>query len=89
MTIGIARTSGGRQAAIVLAALFVGCCTWLAPNARADESQYEGFYTPPGVLSGNPGDVIREEPSRIVLEPSGQIDGWRASGTRIMYGSSP
>jgi hypothetical protein len=58
----------------------------LAPVARADESQYEEFYTPPDPLPpGKPGDLIRTEPSRLVLEPSGQLGAFVGTGTRIMY----
>ncbi|MDT5149144.1 MAG: hypothetical protein QOI01_877 [Mycobacterium sp.] len=54
--------------------------------ARADESQYAEFYTPPDPLpAGRPGDLIRSEPSRVVLEPSGQLGAYVATGTRIMY----
>ena len=53
------------------------------------EPQYEAFYTPPDPLpSGKPGDLIRSEPSRLVLEPSGQLGSYVATGTRIMYRSS-
>ncbi|MBA0045209.1 lipase family protein [Mycobacteroides sp. LB1] len=59
------------------------------PAARADESQYEAFYAPPASLPpGHPGDMIRSEPSRLVLEPSGQLGGYVATGTRIMYRST-
>ncbi len=58
----------------------------LAPVARADESQYIEFYTPPDPLPpGKPGDLIRTEPSRLVLEPSGQLGAFVGTGTRIMY----
>jgi hypothetical protein len=54
--------------------------------ARADESQYIAFYTPPDPLpAGKPGDLIRSEPSRLVLEPSAQLGAYLATGTRIMY----
>lgn len=54
--------------------------------ARADESQYAEFYTPPDPLpAGRPGDLIRFEPSRLVLEPSGQLGAYEATGARIMY----
>lgn len=46
------------------------------PGARADgdEPQYAELYTPPNPLPpGRPGDLIRTEPSRLVLEPSGQL----------------
>ncbi|MDT5152654.1 MAG: hypothetical protein QOI01_4387 [Mycobacterium sp.] len=60
------------------------CC-----EARADESQYLEFYTPPDPLpAGQPGDLIRSEPSRLVLEPSGQLGAYMATGTRIMYRST-
>jgi dienelactone hydrolase len=57
--------------------------------SRADESQYQAFYTPPDPLpQGKPGDLIRSEPSRLVLEPSGQLGSYVATGTRIMYRST-
>jgi hypothetical protein len=57
--------------------------------AHADESQYEAFYTPPDPLPpGKPGDLIRTEPSRLVLEPSGQLGAFVGTGTRIMYRST-
>ncbi len=53
-----------------------------------DEPQYAAFYTPPDPLPpGQPGDLIRTEPSRLVLEPSGQLGAILATGTRIMYRS--
>src|SRR6201996_9756056 len=61
------------------------------PPARADgdEPQYAEFYTPPDPLPpGRPGDLIRTEPSRLVLEPSGQLGAIMATGTRIMYRST-
>ena len=61
----------------------------VAPVARADESQYIEFYTPPDPLPpGAPGDLIRFEPSRVVYEPSGQLGAYVATGTRIMYRST-
>jgi hypothetical protein len=73
---------------IAVALLLFGC--WAAvPPAHADESQYQEFYTPPDPLpSGQPGDLIRTEPSRLVLEPSGQLGAFVATGTRIMYRST-
>jgi triacylglycerol lipase len=60
-----------------------------APPAQADESRYEVFYTPPDPLPpGKPGDLIRTEPSRLVLEPSGQLGAFVGTGTRIMYRST-
>jgi len=57
--------------------------------ARADESQYFAFYTPPDPLPpGQPGDLLRTEPSRLVLEPSGQLGAFMGTGTRMMYRSS-
>ena len=59
------------------------------PVARADESRYLAFYTPPNPLpEGAPGDLIRTEPSRLVLEPSGQLGSFVGTGTRIMYRST-
>lgn len=46
------------------------------------------FYTPPDPLPpGQPGDLIRTEPSRVVFEPSGRV-WFRGTGTRIMYRGS-
>jgi hypothetical protein len=60
-----------------------------APVARADDGKYLEFYTPPDPLPpGAPGDLIRTEPSHIVLEPSGQLGEFVATGTRIMYRST-
>jgi triacylglycerol lipase len=53
-----------------------------------NEDEYAAFYTPPDPLPpGEPGDLIRTEPSRLVLEPSGQLGAIMATGTRIMYRS--
>jgi hypothetical protein len=52
----------------------------LAPTAQADT----GFYDNPAP-PGTAGDVVRTEPSRLVLEPSGVVQGWAATGTRVMY----
>jgi triacylglycerol lipase len=77
-------------------AVAVAAC---APVAHADdpyhpddpyfnENEYTAFYTPPDPLPpGQPGDLIRTEPSRLVLEPSGQLGAIMATGTRIMYRS--
>jgi hypothetical protein len=63
-----------------------GAAAGTLPIARADESQFLEFYTPPDPLPpGLPGDLIRTEPQRIVLEPSGQLGAYVATGTRIMY----
>ncbi|MUM18847.1 triacylglycerol lipase [Mycobacterium sp. CBMA271] len=60
-----------------------------APDTRADDREFEEFYTPPEPLpSGRPGDVIRSEPSRMVLEPSGQLGEFVGTGMRIMYRST-
>ncbi|HKV21967.1 MAG TPA: lipase family protein [Mycobacterium sp.] len=73
----------------------------MAPPVRADdptndahdpyfnEDEYQAFYTPPDPLPpGAPGDLIRTEPSRLVLEPSGQLGMIMADATRIMYRST-
>jgi hypothetical protein len=73
---------GAALLAIILTVFAVG----VTPLASADEDQYTAFYTPPDPLpDGKPGDLIRTEPSRIVLEPSGQLGAFMATGTRIMY----
>lgn len=63
--------------------------TTLAFADTGDEPQYQAFYLPPDPLPpGSPGDVIRTEESRLVLEPSGQLGAIMANGTRIMYRST-
>lgn len=89
-----------RVQATILAGVFafLSSClaTGLAPLAAADdwypyynEDEYTAFYTPPNPLPpGQPGDLIRTEPSRLVLEPSGQLGAIMATGTRVMYRST-
>jgi hypothetical protein len=51
-----------------------------------DPGQYAEFYLPPTPLpAGRPGDLIKTEPTRLALEPSGQLGRYMGSGTRIMY----
>lgn len=58
-------------------------------DPKYNEDEYTAFYTPSDPLpDGQPGDVLRSEPSRLVLEPSGQLGAIFANGTRIMYRSS-
>jgi len=85
----------GRLARVFVAVLMVGgtlgVVSAVSPEvpASADQSQYTEFYTPPDPLpAGQPGDLIRSEPSRLVLEPSGQLGAYEATGTRIMYRSN-
>lgn len=65
-------------------------CPQPDPNCwGSNESRYAAFYTPPDPLpAGKPGDLIRSEPSPLVLEPSGQLGAYVADGTRIMYRST-
>lgn len=72
-----------------MAAAVVAGTVLTAPVARADDIKYEAFYTPPTPLAaGRPGDVIRTEPLRLALEPSGQLGAFVGTGTRIMYRST-
>ena len=82
------RRAGGVFAALlVFASALVGVGTAWADGG--DEPQYADFYLPPDPLPpGQPGDLIRTEPSRLVLEPSGQLGAIMATGTRIMYRST-
>jgi triacylglycerol lipase len=58
----------------------------IAHAGGGDEPQYAEFYTPPDPLPpGQPGDLIRTEPSRLVLEPSGELGRSVATGARIKY----
>ncbi|MCW2688788.1 MAG: triacylglycerol lipase [Mycobacterium sp.] len=86
----------GRAAGAIVALLVIGG-SWGIRPAHADsghdpyfnEDGYAEFYTPPDPLPpGQPGDLIRTEPSRLVLEPSGQLGAIIATGTRIMYRST-
>lgn len=71
--------------ALLAAVLVLPAITVQAP-AKADETKYLEFYTPPDPLpAGKPGDLIRFEPMNLVYEPSGQLGSWVATGTRIMY----
>lgn len=77
-----------RSVAVLLVSLAL--TPFFAPDAaRADESRYWQFYTPPEPLpAGALGDLIRTEPSRLALEPSGQLGSYVGTGTRIMYRST-
>mgnify|MGYP005810486053 CR=1 FL=1 len=82
------RVGGAFVVLLVIASALIGA----GGRARADggdEPQYAEFYTPPDPLPpGQPGDLIRTEPSRLVLEPSGQLGAIMATGTRIMHRST-
>jgi Secretory lipase len=74
---------------VIISAMTAVSISVNVPTARADEQQYEAFYTPPDPLpTGAPGDLIRTEPSRLVLEPSGKLGSFVGTGTRIMYRST-
>ncbi len=74
---------------VVLVAAALVCTVVVTPPAHGDESAYLEFYTPPAPLPpGQNGDLIRTEPSRLVLEPSGQLGAFVGKGTRIMYRST-
>ncbi len=74
---------------VVCAIAATGLTVAVSPPARADETKYLEFYTPPDPMpAGKPGDLIRSEPARLVYEPSGQLGSWVATGTRIMYHST-
>lgn len=84
-------------AVVVISACLTALFVVHTPRARADvefdsegdQSEYEEFYTPPDPLPpGRPGDLIRAEPARLVLEPSGQLGAIVATATRIMYRST-
>src|SRR5262249_16757981 len=81
-----------RVGGVVAVLLVIGAALVSPGISRADggdEPRYAGVYTPPDPLPpGQPGDLIRTEPSRLVLEPSGQLGAIMATGTRIMYRST-
>ena len=52
-------------------------------------NRYGDFYTLEGPIpEGEAGDLVRSELMPLVYEPSGQLGGWVATGTRIMYRSN-
>jgi Secretory lipase len=78
-------------------AVLCALATVFPPVAHADrgwdpkynDDEYTEFYTPPNPIPPVlPGDLIRTEPSRLVLEPSGQLGAIMATGTRVMYRST-
>lgn len=83
----------------VLVVVFVQLCVLTPAVAGADdvcppnigyqpECQYRPFYTPPVPLpDGKPGDLIRTEPMRAVLDPAGH-GKYSGTATRIMYQST-
>lgn len=84
-----ARPGSWVRATVAFAVSWLLSAALLIPSAHADESRYHDFYTPPEPLpAGQPGDVIRSEPSRLVLEPSGQLGRFMGTGTRLMYRST-
>ncbi len=83
------RVGGAFAVLLVIASALVALGSAGSAHADGDEPQYAEFYTPPDPLPpGRPGDLIRTEPSRLVLEPSGQLGAIMATGTRIMYRST-
>ena len=75
----------GRAIAVLFGVALCVVAMGVAPRAGADPPdppglQYQAFYTPPDPLPpGRPGDLIRTEPSRLVLEPSGSwVPTWPA-----------
>jgi triacylglycerol lipase len=68
---------------VALASLLLVLPAVSIPVASPGGSQYQAFYAPPAPRSpGKPGDLIRSEPSRLVLELSGQLGAYVATGTR-------
>lgn len=83
------RNAGGIVVVLMLMIWSLVFSTTAALADTGDEPQYADFYLPPNPLpDGMSGDVIRTEPSRLVLEPSGQLGAIMATGTRIMYRST-
>jgi hypothetical protein len=78
-----------QRVAVALSSALVFAAMSVTPTAGADTSQCAKFYPPPEPLpASTDGDVIRSESSRLVFEPSGQIGGFVADGTRIRYRST-
>lgn len=81
------RAGGVLTVLLIIASALAGA--GIARADGGDEPQYADFYAAPDPLPpGQPGDLIRAEPSRLVLEPSGQLGAIMATGTRIMYRST-
>ena len=87
MTRLVSTARGAGRLAIALMGVVLALAVVVpSQRASADDAQYIAFYTPPDPLpAGNLGDVIKSEPARLVYEPSGELGGWVATGTRIMY----
>ena len=89
---GLAMLGGVLVSAPAAAGPVTGNCGFAPDDIYRNEFQcyrYGEFYTPPDPLpAGQPGDLIRSEPSRLVLEPSGELGAYVATGTRIMYRST-
>ncbi|WP_026919750.1 lipase family protein [Gordonia shandongensis] len=51
-------------------------------------AQAASFYTPPASFSSTPGDVIRSQPTELLLQIPGVRGQWPGSATRIMYTST-
>lgn len=56
--------------------------------APATASADGDFYTPPTPLSGEPGDVLRSEPSDLAIRVPASDGVFPAQGTRLLYRSS-
>ncbi|MET0796278.1 MAG: lipase, partial [Rhodococcus sp. (in: high G+C Gram-positive bacteria)] len=70
-------------AGVSVAALVMGAVT--APAAMAEPAD---FYTPPSELpAGANGDLIKSEPSPLLLSVPGSNGAWPATATKIMYRS--
>lgn len=57
-----------------------------AARAALAEQTGDDFYTPPAVVPGEPGTLIRQEPSVFYLDPV-KLVRMPASATRVMYSS--
>ena len=83
---------------VVVPAVLLSCIAMVfAQTARSSrpgdphttKTNTHQFYTPPNPMPpGQPGDLIRSEPSCLILEPAGVAGNYNATGTRVMYRST-
>ena len=73
----------GATAGAVAAACAAAVITPSAPLANAAD-----FYTPPAKIAGEPGSVIRSQPSVLSLQIPGVPGQWPGTARKVMYTST-
>lgn len=83
------RTALGAIAGLAVAAgtCFGAAGAVAAPAPDSAGAQVDPFYTPPAVLPGAPGAIVRSEPMPIFAAPPSGDGRWPVSAHRVMYTS--